>query len=59
LYNVEEVDYIDTNIGPFGENAPEDNLVLLGILGIKDPLRPEVWGSMCVCVCGGVFHSLF
>ncbi|KAK2944167.1 ion-transporting P-type ATPase [Blattamonas nauphoetae] len=33
----------DSESGPFPDDAPpEDELILLGITGIKDPLRPEV-----------------
>jgi hypothetical protein len=39
---VEEINIIEKSEGPFGDNPPENDLVLLGILGIKDPLRPEV-----------------
>ncbi|KAH7825098.1 P-type ATPase (P-ATPase) Superfamily Protein [Monocercomonoides exilis] len=35
--------------GPFGEEAPESDLILIGITGIKDPLRPEVKVAMQDC----------
>ena len=37
------VAYVDLNTSPSAlpEEPPEDNLTLLGIVGIKDPIRPE------------------
>jgi Ca2+-transporting ATPase len=37
------VAYVDLNASPSAlpEEPPEDNLTLLGIVGIKDPIRPE------------------
>ncbi|KAH7823435.1 P-type ATPase (P-ATPase) Superfamily Protein [Monocercomonoides exilis] len=32
----------DESLGPFGDNPPEAEMILLGITGIKDPLRREV-----------------
>ncbi|KAA6398486.1 MAG: putative P-type ATPase [Streblomastix strix] len=32
----------DEQSGPFGQQAPEDDMILIGITGIKDPLREEV-----------------
>jgi hypothetical protein len=52
---VEEISLVEDE-GPFGDTPPESDLILLGILGIKDPLRPEVW---CWFITEGVFFFLF
>ena len=37
-----------------GTNAPDDHLTLIGIVGIKDPLRPEVPDAIRQCKSAGI-----
>eukprot|EP01027_Heterolobosea_sp_BB2_P011325 GEZU01016496.1.p1 GENE.GEZU01016496.1~~GEZU01016496.1.p1 ORF type:complete len:1059 (-),score=425.58 GEZU01016496.1:268-3444(-) len=37
-----------------GENPPEQDLTFIGIVGIKDPLRPEVRGAVAQCKKSGI-----
>ncbi|KYR00515.1 P-type ATPase [Tieghemostelium lacteum] len=36
------------------QEAPEHNLIFIGIVGIKDPLRPEVPGAVAKCKDAGI-----
>jgi hypothetical protein len=40
---VEEVCYVEDNEGPFGSLPPDENLVLLGIIGLADSPLPKVF----------------
>ncbi|KAJ3080084.1 hypothetical protein HDU99_009317, partial [Rhizoclosmatium hyalinum] len=37
-----------------GENTDDENLILAGIVGIRDPIRPEVPGAVADCKRAGV-----
>ncbi|GAM20513.1 hypothetical protein SAMD00019534_036880, partial [Acytostelium subglobosum LB1] len=38
----------------FKGQAPETNLIFIGVIGIKDPLRPEVPGAVAQCKRAGI-----
>eukprot|EP01117_Protostelium_nocturnum_P004102 TRINITY_DN1538_c0_g1_i1.p1 TRINITY_DN1538_c0_g1~~TRINITY_DN1538_c0_g1_i1.p1 ORF type:complete len:677 (+),score=265.91 TRINITY_DN1538_c0_g1_i1:189-2219(+) len=44
----------DTLIPEEGECPYEENLILIGIVGIQDPLRPEVSSSIATCRKAGI-----
>jgi len=46
--------YCDIRDEPNWDNPPEDNMTLLALVGIRDPLRPEVPGAVATCQRAGI-----
>jgi Ca2+-transporting ATPase len=44
----------NNNENVFGDDPPENNLTLVALLGIKDPLRPEVPDAINDCITAGI-----
>ena len=46
--------YSDIHDEPNWDNPPEDNMTLVALVGIRDPLRPEVPGAVATCQRAGI-----